>query len=601
MIEALTTGHFQENTYSELITKSKNYGPINSSFASLSLVGATRDSSLASRRPAKPLPVASRKASGCSLTSSLPLLSRSPPKPHNNAESPQLVAAGDSKQDSEWQPPILASIHRVLSADPSYAEELVSAVKQLPEDKRNLLFSRLLVAQEEDGHSRVPSGQPSSSAGATNNAEVREEAPTPPGEQSRKRHRSNKEGNGENTNHGNSGHSGGNGGDKGGNQPPPDKRQKIDQRWVCPYHLAYGNNLPVDMLIRCCQGFKERRDWKAHLKDCHSPTATGSGNRLFYMDEEQWGKVQDTIDTSSKRPCYDPTEHVTSWETRAHRVRKELHSFPVMAIAGAAGAERPERPSKSAGTHLIISDYIDPRPCRNSPRDFDPWLEVQKECFLAVWRIIFPEDRFPSLKNPKSPFHLNDGEVKRLVPQSIVLFDAIHNLKARKAVPAGTIASTRDFHPTHLDYREMMAEASAIIANNSISAAQWLINTSNSALHDAAAEHADRATDWPGVTIAPLHAQPIDAAAHEPFVGPEAMSGMGEVPDVDLLDQIMMPEPVPTHFFSVPLFPEGTQVSVRVLPNLAYQPTQQQEYVRIELPLTCKVQSFNGERLPNPV
>jgi hypothetical protein len=39
----------------------------------------------------------------------------------------------------------------------------------------------------------------------------------------------------------------------------------------------------------------------------------------------------------------------------------------------------------------------------NRPRQYESWFEVQKACFLAVWRIIFPRDDFPRLREPPSP------------------------------------------------------------------------------------------------------------------------------------------------------------------------------------------------------
>jgi hypothetical protein len=80
-----------------------------------------------------------------------------------------------------------------------------------------------------------------------------------------------------------------------------------------------------------------------HLKEYHSPEARLSNpnadHSLFYMDDEQWERVQ-------------------------VRIAKEKHT---------------------------------------RPRQYDEWFEVQKKCYLEVWRIIFPETRYPHLSEPLSP------------------------------------------------------------------------------------------------------------------------------------------------------------------------------------------------------
>ncbi|KAI1635725.1 hypothetical protein F4809DRAFT_612718 [Biscogniauxia mediterranea] len=578
MEAGLYTGRFQENTYSELISKSKTCDPINFRLASLSLVGATCSPKIVSGPSAKSsaaatsqnasVEVASRDVPVHLLSSPRFLPLRNLPILHTNTEPSRPVAASHSSLESESQPPILASIRRMLSADPSYAEKLVTAVEQLPEDKRNLLFSGPqnepiehcalsavplcglttadptqlrasapghIVAQEEaeeHPHSQAPSGQPSSSGSATTRTAGQEEVLKSLGDQPRK-HPSSEDDDDNGTGGNNSSDDDGDGDGYGGGPSPSGKSPKPKQRLICPFYFAYGNMLPMDMLSKCWRGFTERRDWKAHLKDCHSQAAAGSDNELFYMDNMQWDEVQKTIMRAS--------------------------------------AKRPRKPH--------------------------PRSNVQKECFLAVWRIIFPKDRFPNLREPISPYYLDDNEIARLVPQSLVLFDAIYDQRAKRAVEAGTIGSTLEYRPTHFDYREMMAQAFAIVANSSISAAQWLANTPAQTFHDAAADHADLATDQPGGTIALLRAQPIDAAVHEPPVGPEAMldlEALGAAP----LDQIMMPEFVPMPSIYVPLLPEGTQVSIQVSPNLASQPTQQPGFMQIIYPQTFKLKNINIESNP---
>lgn len=50
----------------------------------------------------------------------------------------------------------------------------------------------------------------------------------------------------------------------------------------------------------------------------------------------------------------------------------------------------------------IIDDAVDGR----RPRDSEESFKSHLDCFTAVWRVIFPAERFPDLKEPTSPCEL---------------------------------------------------------------------------------------------------------------------------------------------------------------------------------------------------
>ncbi|KAL3952931.1 hypothetical protein ACCO45_012874 [Purpureocillium lilacinum] len=140
------------------------------------------------------------------------------------ATAAAAVAAQERKPPSTLpqapDPLIFATIRQVLSSNPSYAEDVIFAVGQLPQDKRSLLF---LADTECVG--RSASGQPKSSAGSSKKRQRCSGGPSnesdnigkPPAGRSRGSEKGKDGGCGENAGGGGSGRSG------GGGTPPAKK------------------------------------------------------------------------------------------------------------------------------------------------------------------------------------------------------------------------------------------------------------------------------------------------------------------------------------------------------------------------------------------
>ena len=172
--------------------------------------------------------------------------------------------SGDGRDRSHMRPPlppdcpIFASIRQVLSSDLAYAGDVISAVRQLSDDKRDLLFR--CETQCVDG---AHSGSPKSSAGP-----------------SKKRGRSSADDSNEGRNNekggdkdGGSGGGGGDGGNKGdedgtsggdgGSGGNKKRRKEKNRRWICPYCLAYPNILEIALFSHCWPGnMTELHLWK---------------------------------------------------------------------------------------------------------------------------------------------------------------------------------------------------------------------------------------------------------------------------------------------------------------------------------------------------
>lgn len=147
-----------------------------------------------------------------------------------------------------------------------------------------------------------------------------------------------------------------------------------------------------------------------------------------------------------------------------------------------------------------------------------------------------------------------------------MLLEAIFDVRARRAVGAGSIASIRDFRPAREEYLEMMSETFEIVTSSSPGAAQWVANASSQALQAAVADHGGQIGDQPD-----QHAWDED---HAPATTPEPMP------------EPRTPEPAPRgqttpetlHMRSIPfpLFLSGTQIYMEVAPSFPFQPDQQQ-------------------------
>ncbi|OTA66785.1 hypothetical protein K449DRAFT_240231 [Hypoxylon sp. EC38] len=205
------------------------------------------------------------------------------------------------------------------------------------------------------------------------------------------------------------------------------------------------------------------------------------------------------------------------------------------------------------------------------PRPYDEWFEVQKRCFLEVWRILFPKERYPSLNEPLSPFHLDSSSVANLGSRIGILLDTIRKARAERAVSAGSIRTTQDFQPTDAQHMEMMVQAVAIAINMSPSASQWVANVSPEGLQAAVADY-DQTT---------LRAEDINSEAVTSITSPKpAIHPNSEsTPSDNSTDPTTAVIPTP-----ILLYPGGTQICLQVSPNQNAELNQQQAFMTATLP-----------------
>ncbi|KAM0553086.1 hypothetical protein ACHAPJ_007634 [Fusarium lateritium] len=120
-------------------------------------------------------------------------------------------------------------------------------------------------------------------------------------------------------------------------------------------------------------------------------------------------------------------------------------------------------------------------------RDYKEWFEVQRTCYSAVWRIIFPRAEYPGLPEPISPFHPDGDEIANLSKQGQTMIEVVFDDNARQAVDSQAAESVKDFRPDRDQCISMMAGVFATVIANSPGAAQWVVNSSSGTLRDAVA------------------------------------------------------------------------------------------------------------------
>ncbi|KAM0219289.1 hypothetical protein ACHAQD_006505, partial [Fusarium lateritium] len=202
----------------------------------------------------------------------------------------------------ESEPLLFRSTRQILSANPSYAEEIIETVKQMPEYRHILLLSskqgnRFLDDPADDpGATNTASGdQGKGSSGAS-------------GQKSKKRRRQQDEEEDQDDLLEDGDHDG-----EGEEICPRKKRDtKNDERWACPYSRVYPEMLEINKFSTCRPpgSLKERSEWRLHLERRHSPNAKLKDSveeySIFYMDDQQWKEVQDIIKSSDlTRPRED--------------------------------------------------------------------------------------------------------------------------------------------------------------------------------------------------------------------------------------------------------------------------------------------------------
>ncbi|KAI0405733.1 hypothetical protein F4802DRAFT_561792 [Xylaria palmicola] len=471
--------------------------------------------------------------------------------------------------EEELEPLVLASVRQVLASDPLYAEEVVRRLKELPVAQRNILFNQHWALTGDDTpatlHSsgdtttpqlrppsstpdlegarkvhrttsaahtffRVTKSQPAvSGTGLVESGVVSLDVPghsrqVPQGQASQARngqrqpdkHRVQKlsgrkskrkatppDNNGDNQGDGGDGSGLGGGGSA---STATGGQNKANIRWACPYCLAFTQMLGVAKFKSCRPpgSLNSRSLWKDHLREYHSPEArllnSNADHSLFYMDDEPWERVQ-------------------------ARIAGEKH---------------------------------------NRPRQYSEWFEAQKQCFLDVWRIIFPRALYPHLNEPLSPFHPDSSSLASLGPRIGILLETIRETRARRAVETGSIETLDGFHPTHEQYMEMMTEALTIMVNASPGVAQWVINAPAGGLRAAVRDHS-QITDR----------GEVESASFEAVLPPQ--STLGPDPESNLSAQLAVPT-------MIPLMPDGTQIYLEVSPSYATEPSRRPALLQVTPP-----------------
>lgn len=182
--------------------------------------------------------------------------------------SPSTSSVGSSP-DSDTEPPLFASIRRILSADPSYAaEDVISAIEKQSGGKNFVLAgSGSEPAIIEDLISEAPTDQVSTSqgskrrptrtsGGSKSQANKKQKTCTP----------SDADGDDEDGGGGNGDKGGddkGSGGDGGGGDgvPPRHTSNKSSENWICPYCLKHVEITCVKEFKSCRRpGFRKRSD-----------------------------------------------------------------------------------------------------------------------------------------------------------------------------------------------------------------------------------------------------------------------------------------------------------------------------------------------------
>ncbi|KAI0884335.1 uncharacterized protein GGS22DRAFT_194859 [Annulohypoxylon maeteangense] len=455
----------------------------------------------------------------------------------------------------EWDPLVLDSVHKGLTHDSSYTEAIVLKLKKIPVAEREILFNTHHTPSEDDSPTTFSSSDSPTPHPSPADLRVRETycstnveyppsrntkyylevpgityAPANSSNSSRQVPHSQssqaKSGKRKCVKHGEQNSSRGksnkkakftgdaDGSDSGGGADSilTDRVRKSKSRWACPYSLAFNCMIEIARFKSCRPpGSLNRRSlWKDHLREYHSPQARLSNP------------------TADHAPFYMDENQ---WEMVQDRIAK---------------------------------DKIRPRP-------YDEWFKIQKECFLDVWRIIFPEECH-GYNAPLSPFHPDRNLLANTGPPIAILLDTIRKVKADEAVSTGSISDVQDFHPTNDQYMEMMKDALAIVIKMSPGASQWITNVSCEGLQASVADHSNQVASRAEAE----NASSKSTVSSELSLGSSSGSNSSD----DTIDPGVMK--IPT---VIPLFPLGTQISLQVLPNCLLNLNQQPALLEVNTPL----------------
>ncbi|KAI8720019.1 hypothetical protein NCS52_00446200 [Fusarium sp. LHS14.1] len=425
--------------------------------------------------------------------------------------------------------PLLTAIREVLSSDPSYAEDVVCSVNQIPYDKRSLSLKSEPEPADDPGSPKSPAGsskkQPKLSAKDSNGGGRA----------------------GRGTGRGRSRQGAGDRDDKEsqdgserGGRPRSTREVNMEKRrrWVCPYALAYPHLRHIPMFRHCWPGnMTEVYLWRDHLGKHHSPIDSNANPPLqadvaqFHMNPNQWEEVYNEIENGRKK----------------------------------------------------------------RPRDKDEWFSKWKNLFLKVWHIIFPQNQFPHLNEPSSPFHPKNDEIAELHCQAKELLKSVRNVRADRAVESKAVASREDFRPSDAELDEMMSEAMSIAMLSTpvaFDATYRLAHASSQIPPTTSADHTDAVGAHPETALQEV---PSETPAYTPTTAP---STSGPSP-IDL-NTAQTTSPVSFTTF-VTLFPHGTQVTMNFLPTSWYLQTDaQMGQLQLSLPTSFYTMNFNQAPLPIP-
>ncbi|GKU16739.1 unnamed protein product, partial [Fusarium langsethiae] len=415
----------------------------------------------------------------------------------SEAQIPQPAAA---------DPPILSAIRQILAYDPSYAEDVISGVRNLPTASRNILIPL------EDECVDSPTSNATKTSNEPSNKRQRSQGDSTGGGSGSGGGTGGDRGNGEggsgNTAGGNSGGHGADGTGKGksNDDSPPKKKRNKDKirRWICPYCLAYPEIHEIRFFSDCSANMTELHLWKTHLFKHHSQEAKRSdpnreAHARFYMSEMQQTLILQTVERYTKRP-----------------------------------------------------------------RDLAKWLEYWKKLFIEVWWILFPKTDFPHFNEPLSPFHTDNGEIpdlcQHLVEKVGILVEPILHAKAEQAVRNKVVGSTQDFVPSTEEIKAAMSETIAIALLSSpaaTGATQWLARASPEMLKDVVNKDRGASAEGEGE-----NEDEDESDNHGPSTPSNSVTAprTPEPAEGDTYPKQAPPPLQPT--INLRLFPEGTRVTV---------------------------------------
>ncbi|KIL93119.1 hypothetical protein FAVG1_03096 [Fusarium avenaceum] len=342
------------------------------------------------------------------------------------------TASGRSPAQRD-NPPLYASIRRVLISDSSFAERIIAAIKQLPIDKRQCLVG--YDAECVDGSSSGPSksgdrpskrrrtGDKSKQNGSSSRANGNEGTGGADNDKA-----NDNEGEGE-------GDGDGDGDGTSSSDTIPNQDEKCG--WICPFFLAYPGIVKIGRFSNCLSAnMTERYMWKSHLLTHHSQGERGVDLKAekyakFFMTSEKLDTVIEKIDAHNERPR-----------------DKEKRKKSLMAL------------------------------------------------FIGVWDTIFPPNEFPDMKRPLSQFHFNEAECadlgQHLANRVETLVEVMYGAKAEEACTAEATVPQSDNQSANT--KEIISQAIAVILLNSPAATgaiQWLARASTDAVEAAGRQHRD--------------------------------------------------------------------------------------------------------------